>query len=858
MQSVPRIDAAEAERASPRDSRAVERRAALKSELCFHCSEPVPGDARWRLHLDGAERAFCCAGCLGVAQTIRAAGLDDFYARRTAHAAPQAQERDEWSQYDVAAEDSALVTRAGDRREISLLVEGTRCAACVWLIEEYVRRLAGVSEFGINYATRRARLVWSASQTQLSSVLRAIAAIGYRAYPYDPKRREALARREGRTLLTRTAVALLAMMQVMMFSVPGYVSSDGVDPAYARLLDWASLVLTLPAVVYCAAPFFGGALRNLLSRRLGMDVPVALGVGAAFAASAWATMTGSHAVYFDSVTMFIALLLVARYVEFRASERAGAAIETIARDRPHIAQRLTSYPASDEIECVVASRLIAGDVVQVAAGASVPADGDVLAGRSSVEEALLNGESWPRAKAPGSRVLAGSVNRESPLLVRVTAAGESTAAAALSRLVLRAAEARPRIARTADRAAGWFVSALLVIAAGTALAWTALEPSRVLSVTFAVLAVSCPCALSLATPAALAAAAGALGRRGILAVRPDALETLSRVTHLVIDKTGTLTSGCVRLTSVEPNGRFDRDEALSIAASLEQGSTHPIATAVLRAGARSTRADDVIAVPGQGVEGVIEGRRYRFGRPAWVGGLHDSPPPRGDGEATTDIRVALGDASGWLAWFSFGDALREGAAELILTARAMGIAVSLVSGDRRETVDHMARLAGITRCVSDAAPEDKRTFIAERQREGHVVAMIGDGINDAPSLAQADVSLALVNAAALTQWTADIVVASEDLNDVGLALTAARRTFGVIRQNLAWALAYNAIAIPLAATGYLHPLAAALGMSASSILVVANAWRLSRLTSVQTKRVVAGLRPTVVERGAREWKSSTC
>ena len=792
-----------------------------------------------------------------MAQTIRAAGLCDFYVQRTEHAATPSDEHDPWSQYDLVTTDGARGSGADDRREIYLLLEGIRCAACAWLVETYVRRLAGVVEFDINFATRRARLVWAVSQISLSSVLRAVVEIGYRAYPYDAQRREALARREGRKLLTRTAVALLAMMQVMMFSVPGYVSSDGVEPDYQRLLDWASLVLTLPVVLYCAMPFFSGALRDLRIRRLGMDVPVALGVGAAFVASAWATVAGSGAVYFDSATMFIALLLVARYVEFRARERAGAAIEALARERPHTAERFANYPASDRTECVAASRLTPGDVVQVSTGASIPADGEVLAGCSSVEEALLNGESWPRAKAPGCTVLAGSVNRESPLIVRVTAAGDSTAAAALSRLVARAAEARPRAARIADRAAAWFVAALLIFAAGAALAWWAIDPSRVLIVTFAVLVVSCPCALSLATPAALASAAGALGRRGILAVRPDALEALSRVTHLVIDKTGTLTSGAIRLMAVEATGSLDRDRALAIAAALERGSAHPIATAVRNAGGRAMSAGEVVAIQGQGVEGVVEGRRYRFGRPAWVGALHDAPLPVDAVADATAICVALGDSSGWLARFSFGEALREGAIELVAAARNTGIAVSLVSGDRLPVVEHAAQLAGIAQGVSDATPEVKRAFIAERQREGHVVAMIGDGINDAPSLAQADVSLALADASALTQWTADIVVVSEDLRDVGRALDGARRTFRVIRQNVAWALVYNLIAIPLAAAGYVHPLAAAVGMSVSSILVVANASRLARIGS-DAARAASEPRRAVAERKAPEWKSSTC
>jgi Cu2+-exporting ATPase len=579
-------------------------------------------------------------------------------------------------------------------------------------------------------------------------------------------------------------------------------------------------------------------------RRLGMDVPVALGVGAAFIASAWATVTDEGAVYFDSVTMFVALLLVARYVEFSARQRAGAAIEAIARERPETAERLRGYPETQDSERVAGAKLSPGDVVRVAAGATVPADGEVVAGCSSVEEAILTGESWPRPKAAGSTVLAGSLNRESPLLVRVTAAGEATTAAAISRLVLRAADQRPRVARIADRVAGWFVAVLLAIAAVTALAWAEIDPSRALIVTFAVLVVSCPCALSLATPAALAAAAGALGRQRILAVRADALEALSRVTHVVIDKTGTLTSGTFRLIAAEALSGLDREACLSIAAALEQGSTHPVATALRGAGIATATAGDVIAVPGQGVAGTIAGRRYRCGRPAWVGALHGLPlPPVANALAPDAIPVALADESGWIAWFNFGDSLRPGAAALVGALHSMGIAVSLVSGDRRATVEHVARSVGIGVWQAEAAPETKRAFVAARQREKSVVAMIGDGINDAPSLAQADVSLSLGSASALTQWTADVVVLGEDLRAVGVAFQAARRSFRVIRQNLTWAFVYNAVAIPLAATGHLTPLAAALGMSASSILVVANAWRLTRLAGSRDERPLRRANP---------------
>ena len=796
---------------------------------CYHCGEINPAGEHWRLVLDGALHSFCCAGCCAVAQTIRAAGLESFYVRRTSVAEHPVGES-QWSQQAIAAEAAGLIVDVGaEQQEISLLLEGIRCGACVWIIEKYLQRLPGVVEVNVNFATRRARVRWRRGSMQLPRLLQAIADIGYLGYPYDPRRREALARRQGRALLSRMAIAVLGMMQVMMFAFPVYVSRDGVEPEYQTLLAWASLVLTLPVVLYSATPFFYGAWRDLRSRRLGMDLPVALGITTAFVASAWSTLTGQGAVYFDSVTMFVALLLVARWFELRARQRAGDDIEAVARELPPTAERLRGYPDAAEVETVAAAHLVPGDVIRVATATVVPADGEVLAGRSSVEEAMLTGESWPQAKACGDKVLAGSINRESPLIVHVTAAGGSTALAALARLVDRAASQRPRIGRLADSVAGWFVGALLAVAAGTALFWWQVDAQRAVMITFAVLVVSCPCALSLATPSALAAAAGALGRRQILVVRADAMEALSRVTHVVLDKTGTLTMGRVQLVGVTTLGAQDAGRCLSLAAALEQGSVHPVAAALREAGSATHIATDVVAVAGCGVEGTVAGRRYRCGRPDWVMQIHAGPlPPAAEYIEPEHTAVALADEHGWLAWMTLGDTLRPSARGLVDALQRLGIDVSLVSGDRIATVRHVAEAVRVGNWRGNATPDDKRTFIRSLQAQGKIVAMVGDGVNDAPSLAQADVSLTLGSAAALTQWTADVVVLGNDLERVGTAIETARRTFRVIRQNLAWALGYNAIAIPLAASGYLSPLAASLGMSISSLIVVGNALRLAR------------------------------
>ena len=814
---------------------------------CFHCGAPNPSNRLWREEVDDVSRNFCCAGCLAVAQTITAAGLADFYSSRTADAVRLAAAAvDEWTRWDDSAAAAGLVHASGpDRVEAALLLEGLTCGACVWLLESWLARQPGVAEVRVNFANRRAVVAWDPTAARLSQVLRAVSAIGFSAHPYDPALSEALARRERRALLLRVAVAMLATMQVMMFALPAYVSSEGVAPEQQRLLEWASFVLTLPALVYSAAPFFRGAWRDIARARLGMDVPVALGIGAAFLASAWATFTGSGAVYYDSVTMFIALLLLARYGELVARQKAGAAIELVARQRPAIAERLRGWPGDTSPDTVAAAQLVAGEVVLVRPGAVLPADGEIIEGRSHVEEAMLTGESLPHLRAPGNRVLAGSVNRDSPLVVRVQAAGEATRLASVLRLVERAASERPGVARVADRAAAWFVGALLLLALGTALVWWQLDPERALPVTVALLVVSCPCALSLATPAALAAAAGSLARAGVVLARSNALESLARVTHVVLDKTGTLTEGCVRLATCETTGGTSRAQAIALAASLDARSEHPLARALQDAAAEAASTPAPVVgefwqTAGEGVEGSVGGVRVRVGRPEFVAALAGPMPATlrdlADDASHCGALAALGDENGWRAMFTFADTLRPGAARLIEELRDLGIAPVMLSGDRRASVDAVARSLGLDDARGDLTPDAKRTAISQLQAKGAVVAMIGDGINDAPALAQAQVSISLGSATPLAQHTADVVILSDRVERAATALREARRTLAVIRQNLAWAAAYNAIAIPAAAFGFVTPVVAAVGMSLSSLVVVANALRLTRLPARDSGR----------------------
>jgi Cu2+-exporting ATPase len=842
---------------------------------CFHCGAPNPVGREWREVVEGTSRVFCCAGCLAVAQTISAAGLASFYSSRTENAVRlTAEPADEWTQWDAAAAAAGLVHVAGPNiREVALLLEGMTCGACVWLLETWLARQPGVLGVRINFANRRAVVTWNPDEAQLSSVLRAVSGIGYRAHPYDPARSEALARAERRALLLRMAVALLAMMQVMMFSIPAYISGEGVAPEQQRLLEWASFVLTLPALVYSAAPFFRGAWRDIAYLRLGMDVPVALGIGAAFVASMRTTFTGSGAVYYDSVTMFIALLLIARFCELVARQKAGAAIERVARQRPAIAERLAAWPHDATPATVGAAQLAVGDYVLVRPGAVIPADGEIVDGRSHVEQAMLTGESVPHVRGPGDTVLAGSVNCDGPLVVGVRAAGEATRLASVLRLVERAASERPNVARLADRTAAWFVGALLMLAAVTAVVWWQVDPERALSVTVALLVVSCPCALSLATPAALAAAAGSLARHRVVLLRSDALETLARVTHIVLDKTGTLTEGCIRLAICKTVEGTSRANAIALAAAVDARSEHPLARA-LRDAANSVAAEgdteagsapvvsDFRQVTGEGAEGTIGGVRVRVGRPSFVANLA-GPMPAGlqqvaDDKDNRGALAALGDEHGWRALFTFVDPLRPGTARLIGELRRLGITPIVLSGDRPASVKHVARMLGVADARGDLSPDDKHSAVARLQAQGAVVAMMGDGINDAPALARAQVSISLGSATPLAQHTADVVILSDHVERAATAIGEARQTLAVIRQNLVWAAAYNAIAIPAAALGFVTPLFAALGMSLSSLVVVANALRLTRPpagAAAEDGTDAATTMPSLAYSGRTPWKS---
>ena len=809
----------------------------MSETSCYHCGQPVPADVDLPVTVAGVRRAMCCNGCQAVAQAIVDNGLDDYY--RSRDALPESPREampavlDQLALFDHAEFQKSFVKELGEsEREASLLLEGITCAACIWLNEKHVGRLPGVTAVDINYATRRARVRWDESRIRLSDILGAIAAIGYRAYPYDAARNEELSRKERRDAMWRLWVAGFGMMQVMMYAYPVYIADGDMTPEIEGLMRWASLVLTLPVVFYSSAPFFRNAWRDLRLRRVGMDVPVALGVGAAFIASCWATFVQAGEVYFDSITMFIFFLLGGRYLEMAARQKAVGVTEALARLLPAFAQKMPNFPVDRGTEQRIVADLAVGDVVLVRPGDIVPADGRVIEGISCANEALLTGESRPVAKAPGDSVTGGSINVESPLVVRVEQVGEGTRLSAIVHLMERAAAEKPRIVEMADRIAGYFVAALLLVAALVGAGWYFVDPSRALWITVSVLVVTCPCALSLATPIALTVAAGALARDGLLVTRGHAIETLARATHFVFDKTGTLTTGRMTLVDVLPLGGLDREACLAIAAALEHASEHPLATA-LRAAADASlpAAVDILAEAGQGIEGDVGGRRYRIGRPEYALGPAAATLPESASAwlDSGDTVVVLGDDSGGLALFRIGDAVRPEAAALVAALHGAGRHVVLLTGDAPAAAHRVAAALGIADVRAGATPQGKHDCVTGLQAQGAVVAMVGDGVNDAPVLAQAQVSVAMGGGAQLARTQADFVLLSENLDHLRRGIARAGRTLAVIRQNLWWSFAYNFVALPLAIAGYVTPWLAGIGMSASSLLVVLNSLRIQRM-----------------------------
>ncbi|MBR9908910.1 MAG: heavy metal translocating P-type ATPase [Gammaproteobacteria bacterium] len=812
---------------------------------CYHCGLPVPPQTDFQLLIDEQQRRFCCPGCQAVATAIVSGGLENFYRFRTDNSVRPNSRAADFSAFDLPEIQAQLVHRdATGAAQVALLLEGINCAACVWLIEHHLGALPGVLSVRVNASTHRCQLRWQPQQITLGELLAALAGIGYNPVPATEGRQQALREKENRQALMRLAVAGFGMMQVGMVAVALYA---GADEGWEVFLRWLSLLIATPVVLYSARPFFQAARRGLRTRHLNMDVPVSIAIGGAYSASVWATLFGGGEVYFDSVSMFTFFLLLGRYLEMRVRHRNGIETDRFAQLLPLTARRRA---ASGAWETVSLRQLRCGDRVEVASGACIPCDGVVRDGSGGVVETLLSGEPDAVHKEPGDEVIAGSMNTDSVLQIDVTAVGVDTRLSAIERLVEQAQQEKPSQVAMADRLASRFVGLVLLVALLVAVSWWFIDPARAFWITLSVLVVTCPCALSLASPTALTVAIAWLRQQGLLVTRGHVLEGLNAIDRVVFDKTGTLTEGCPQVEDVldgsgQPLAAARRLEVLQICAALEAGSSHPLARAFSGfEGAR--QALNLKQVTGQGVQGEMvapgigagsHGGVYRLGKPAFVGLA--ATPPVGSGQwllLGCSGAAAGGGASGAesrgesriVAWIRLRDSLRPSARALIADLQARGLQTELLSGDDEPEVQRIARLLGFQRWQSNRSPQQKLAYVQEVQQRGERVLMVGDGINDVPVLSAAFVSVAMGGATDLAQTRADSVLLRSDLGVLSRALDCAHLTRRIIRQNLAWALTYNLLAVPLAAAGWVPPWAAAIGMSSSSLVVVANALRIGR------------------------------
>lgn len=760
-----------------------------------------------------------------------------------------------------------------DAREVLwesfVVLDGMHCATCALSIEDALRQVPGVLEVDVSAAARRARVVWNPARVLPSQWMAAVGRAGYRCLPaMDALLREQRLR-ESRRALWRWLVAGFCMMQVMMYAWPAYNPAPGdLSAEMEQLLRWASWVISLPVVLFACGPFFSSALRDVRERRVSMDLPVALGMLITFVVSTLGTFDPQgpfgHEVYYDSLTMFVFFLLSGRLLELRLRNRTAGALEAVTNRLPDSVERRDA--ATGEFTRVTLRRLKVGDVVRVLPGEAFPADGVISLGQTQADEALLTGESKPVPKGAGDHVSAGSYNLRGMVEMRVEQLGNSTRFAQVVALMESAALQKPRLAQLADKVARPFLIAVIVAAGGAALWWWPTSPSHAAMIAVAVLIVTCPCALSLATPVSMLTAAGTLARHGVLVRNLQGLESLASVDTIVFDKTGTLTRDGLSVLAVQelPSEgacpSFTRAQLIGLASAMAASSLHPVSRAVQKyAGSEG----DIMPAPRQLREISGAGLEAEFADPRFEGrvlsarlgsAFHIGEKPGVDGVQEAFFALEADGQRLALLRFQLSEDVRSESAEVVAALVRDGMHVELLSGDNASVVERVAAQTGIAQARGDCTPQDKLSRLQALQAEGRSVVMVGDGLNDGPVLAGANVSFAFGRSVPLAQARSDFVVMGEQLELVWQAILLSRRTMRVVRQNLLWAAIYNALGVPLAIAGYMPAWLAGLGMAASSFLVVLNAARLARapgLSEVAVPAAAASYSPLGSDAAAR-------
>ena len=792
---------------------------------CFHCQEPVLTGQQFVTRINDRDELMCCPGCQAVSQAIVDAGLLSYYKFRTEPGSKQnalvPEALTQFSAYDLPEVQQDFVHSEDNVESVSLSIDGITCAACAWLIEHKVKQLTGVSQVLVNSTTQRAMISWDKRTVKLSDILGQISRIGYQAAPYQVDEQELNNKLNSRKFLLRLGLAGFATMQVMMFALALYTGYfTDLDVQYRDYFRWVSMIFATPVVLYSAQPFYFSAIRTLLSGKLNMDVSVSIAIGGAYVASCFATVNGTGEVYFESVSMFTFFLLLGRYFEQKARQKASVSSSNLHKLVP-----LTAHLVNDNgQEEIPAKKLRLNDVILVKPGEMIAADGVVIEGHTSINEAMLTGEQMPIEKTVASQVYAGTINVDQPIKVSVTALGQDQLVAEIIRLQELASNTKPAIALLADKLSRYFSGTILTIATITYLVWHQISPEDAFWVTLSVLVATCPCALALATPTAVTCATAIFTRLGIITRKAGVFEKLPQIKHVVFDKTGTLTCGTLSIGQTQCMADLTKTQALAIAAALETGSRHPIAAAFAVFADNALVTEEVHHEVGFGVRGRIDGTDYLIGNAVFTGASIDTRDP------TQKIWLArsCNEQLEVLASFEIQDNIRQDSKATVEMLKQQGCRISIASGDSSGHVHQLAKELGIDDVHSGLTPADKLALVTRLQQHTRV-AMFGDGINDAPVLAGADLSVAMGSGSAIAKNSADLILLGDHLSRFTQAVSVAKLTTQIIRQNLAWALGYNALILPLAVTGHVAPYIAAIGMSASSLIVVGNSLRLLRV-----------------------------
>lgn len=827
------------------------------SAFCFHCSLPVLPEEEIVAEIEGEPRQFCCGGCKAVCEAIYEAGLDGFYQRTPEGAclAPPPEIPKELALYDLDDVQEEFIGELAEEREIHLLIEGIHCAACVWLIEHTLNALPGVSSAQVNLSGKRLHVKWHNSAITLSRIIQRLGQIGYAAVPYDPEVAEGALKRHNRHLLYRMAFAAFGMMNLLWISIALY--SGASEGEFRSLFHWVGFALATPVLLYSGYPFFKGAWSGLRNLHLGMDLPIAIGASITYLYSVYVTVTGSIVgeVYYDTVVNFLFVILVGRYLEAMSKRQAVAATQRLLDLQPRVATRLES--GGEKIVPIRAVNI--DDVVRVKPGERIPVDGVIVEGGSAIDEAMLTGESQAVMKAVDDRVSAGTINGNGMLKILVKGSLKNTALGRIISLVEEAQGSKAPIQCLADQIVPWFVAVTLLLGTSTFLFWVSSSFEVALLAATSVLIITCPCAFGLATPMSIAVASGLGAKYGILVKNGEVLETLSSIDQVIFDKTGTLTEGGMSVVGIYTrearwHENLDDTPSQEVAdlmlklAAVERFSEHPTAQAVtgwVEAFAKETPkldASEFDYQPGLGVAATVAGERVLAGTEALMASQgidrsdhFDQITKSLDEQGIGSFRVAVN--TGQLGLIAVEDRIRKDAKGLINTLKAEGLQLTLLSGDRRQAAQAIAKRLGGLDVIAEVLPEEKDQVVRRLQEQGQRVAMVGDGVNDAPALVRADVGIAMGSGTDVSIASADIVLMSSELEKVGLAIGLSRRTLLTIRQNIGISIAYNLIMVPLAMAAIVTPLVAAISMPLSSLAVIGNSSRIRTLfKGVKVKR----------------------